>query len=101
MSATPSTPVSNRIRTMQGQSLAGTLGKQPLAEYRAEITEDMAHKAVGYDPREFLIDFLPIAPGAQNQPPKWSENPFSELKDAKKMAEKEISGAMVSGLYDN
>lgn len=81
--------------------------RQDRSQYRAASADDMAHKAIRLEPREFLESFFPLSPPPTpsadletraKEQPCWDHNVFQELEDAENMVEAKIADLFVRSL---
>lgn len=103
MSAPPQvSPPSVRLyRTVFAEALGSGPGLEQPSQYRAKITEDMAHKAVRTDELQFVKFFLELPRDvdlSRCPKPELVDDPFAELEGAQNtgMLEAQISARMVS-----
>ncbi len=74
------------------------------SQYCAASAEDMAHKAIRLNPKEFLKRFFPLSPSSSpsadlearvEDRPRCDHNVFRELEDAENMLEAEVAALFV------
>ena len=78
-------------------SVADSVGKLDLDQYRAQAAEDMANCAIHSDPGEFLSELLPWPPDTPIPERSFTkDNPFKTLENADNLREDEVTDLLVT-----
>ncbi|KAI0739851.1 hypothetical protein C8Q80DRAFT_1200609 [Daedaleopsis nitida] len=105
--AIETTPISKNIATVYSESLSGAPDVfEPISQYRAKVLEDMAHRAVRLNKKQFVDTFLCIPDDidvSQHPRPVIHQNPFIKLQGANsdQMIEAEIFERLAEAINKN